>query len=69
MTAVASFQIGDLLMVKPAAACPTEKSGTGGLVLVTDCLPDDKRWFYGKSCSTGDIRVLSHDRYFLVSKA
>ena len=69
MTAFASFQVGDLLMVKPASASPDQKCGTGCLVLVTDCLPSNKRFFYGTNCSTGETRLMSQDGYFLVSKA
>ena len=65
----ASFEVGDLVRMKPAAQVFRVLPASASLVMVTKRLPCSPRLFYGIVCGTGESHLFSYDSFYLVSKA
>jgi len=64
-----TFELGDLVKFKKGSSPFRELEGSASLVVVSRLLPADKRFFYGRVCSTGDEHLWSCDQFYLLSKA
>ena len=65
----ASFEVGDLLQMKPASQAFRGMPARASLVMVADKIENSSTFFYGIVCGTGEKHLFSYDSFFLLSKA
>ena len=62
------FKVGDLLKFKKGSSTFRELDGSASLVVVTREVPNSKRFFYGRACSTWEEHLWGYDQFYLLSK-